>query len=183
MKTLKRYCFYPLLWVSGAVFVAVLSLFSAHVSQTKAVTNIPSPSPQNEASFRRPVFDTHYPGSLAYLAVRAQERFQQSALRPEELPAVFIYRAQDRTKAAKQAWNHGDEERSLQTLQKAHVYLHRAVHECQNFESGGEKISQEISDTSDELLSMIQQFEKDCETDQSRSNLTRISREIYALNL
>lgn len=181
MSTLKRYVYIPTMWLTMAVIVGMISLLSAHTHQTQASTLFPSPTPQDAPQHPRPLLDAQYPGSVAYLALRVQDRVQQVLLRPEELPVVFLNRSQQRLDAARYAWEQGDHERALSAVHKAHVYLHRSQKTCQEFPGLCEDMRSESEVLSRELQASIQTFHTECGRDDYQVALSGLSQSIDAL--
>jgi 23S rRNA A2030 N6-methylase RlmJ len=180
---MKRYFFVPMLWLSLAGMVGITSLLTAHFHQTQASTTFASPTPQDFPQPNRPILDPDYPGSFAYLALRAQDRVQQTMLRPEELPVVFLMRSQQRLEAAQYAWEQGDPERALAAVHKAHVYLHRSLEHCQDYGMLCEAIRPQSQETSQEIITTVQMFHSETTNDEFKASLERLTHEVAALGL
>lgn len=78
------------------------------------------------------LLDVRMPGSLPYLAFRAQDRAENLTLDEENKPEVYLGRARQRIQASEYAFRHGQSEIAFSTLNKALVYVHNAVHACQS---------------------------------------------------
>lgn len=179
---MKRYLVPLFFWLIAGTTIFGSSLLFAHVRQTQAVVSIPTPNPQaNTRQFS--LLDANMPGSVPYLAARAQERAYALAFRPEEMPLLYVERASRRIQAADYAWQHGESQLAVSALHKAHVYLHRAMAECQEKPGSCEEVSAVTTHTTQDLLSAIDSFQDSSQNEAVRGSLIALRERVQAMNL
>lgn len=174
---IQRY-FLPLFFwlILGTTFFAS-SLFFAHFRQTRAFTD-QSPSVVSSPRHHwRAAFDPRFPGSSTYVAMRVHDRVQAVVLRPEEMPVVYLERAEQRLDAAKFAWEQGDTQQAVTTLYKAHGYLHRAAHTCQEFEGLCEVLQPRVEASSQNLRQVTLELRSESSDDITRNSLAHLSQQ------
>lgn len=181
MSALKRYFFIPIMWLSMAAAVGLTSLLSAHLHQTQAATFSPTPQPQNLESRSRPLFDPRHPGTLPYLALRAQDRVQHSLLRPEERAVMYLQRAHQRLETAQYAWQQGDQERAVSALYKSHGYASRSLQACHTYVAECDLLASEYQGYTQEIQASIQELRPQCQDEKCNSVLAKLSDNVTAL--
>lgn len=181
MSALKRYFFIPMMWLTMAAVVGFTSLLSAHLHQTQAATFSPSPQPKNDSFSARPILDPRHPGTLPYMALRAQDRVQQALLRPDEHAVVYLKRAHQRLETAQYAWQQGDQERAVSALYKSHGYASRSLQACHTHFAECESLTPEYQEYAQEIQESIQEFQPQCQDEKCNSVLAKLSDNVSAL--
>lgn len=172
---MQRYLIPLFFWlILGSTFF-FSSLFFAHFKQTRAYTDQVPTTAESPRHQWRSAFDPRFPGSASYVALRVHDRVQAVALRPEELPVVYLERAEQRLDAAHFAWQQEDSQQAITTLYKAHGYLHRAAHECQRFEGLCESLQPRLQHLSDEFQQSTTDFRATTSDNTTRNSLSNLS--------